>query len=723
MQDKSVENLFKAKVLGHPAGLFVLFFTEMWERFSFYGMRVLLVNFLTMYIIGVNPGWDWPTDNAGAVFATYAGLLYLVPILGGMIADKFLGYRYAVAVGALVMAAGHMCMAMETTVTFYLGLTLLVIGTGFFKPNITSIISEMYKDLPQKKDGAFTIFYMGVNAGAFFGMMLCGYLAEKVGWSWGFGLAGIFMLLGLVQFWLAKAIFGEIGAKPKHSGSIQIPVSRKTPGSEVIDAPQEIKDKSGFRRNPFTLFDKIWTGISAFFGVTFLLDKPFAINGFPLIPEFLTWFDSKGEVIMPHNLVFIVIGLVAFFFPLVISRMWRYETVLAKRMVAFIIFAFFTVFFWLSFEQGATSLVLFARDYTDRVLDGGAATMFLVVDIFLTFGPLIIITWVLFRLWRETKNEILSSNLTLGVCFLLIWGLGIWKTNRDLNTRSYEIEYLANFQPVLDEKTGVQKLDANGEPEWLKIPVTEWAKDTLTAEDKVEVVIGKMPEYTNLKPGQSILTCFEGDNFKYVSKEAEAEIRQAVIDNPGAGSTMIETKVLRIRDENQIEITVSWFSILNSFFIIAFASFFSKLWESKYNPPAAVKYGMGLIVMGAGFGVLAYGSIGIGESAEVVRVSLLWLVLAYLLHTLGELCLSPVGLSYVSKLVPGRMIAFMFGMWYLAIAIGNYTAGYLGGQIEAITAAYSMSKFFLIFTFVPVAAGLLVIILHPFLKWLMGGIK
>src|SRR5690554_5441935 len=184
-------DFFKSNVLGHPAGLFVLFFTEMWERFSFYGMRVLLINFLTIAVIGSNPGWEWTASNAGALFGTYAGLLYLTPILGGMIADRYTGYRYAVVIGCVVMTLGHAAMALETEFSLYTGLALLVIGTGFFKPNITSIISEMYKDLPEKKDGAYTIFYMGVNSGAFLGMMLCGYLGERVGWSWGFGLAGI----------------------------------------------------------------------------------------------------------------------------------------------------------------------------------------------------------------------------------------------------------------------------------------------------------------------------------------------------------------------------------------------------------------------------------------------------------------------------------------------------------------------------------------------------
>ena len=168
------------------------------------------------------------------------------------------------------------------------------------------------------------------------------------------------------------------------------------------------------------------------------------------------------------------------------------------------------------------------------------------------------------------------------------------------------------------------------------------------------------------------------------------------------------------------EITVSWFSILNSFFIIVFASFFSKWWESKYNPSAAWKYSFGLILLGIGFGLLAFGSSGVAEGA---KVSMIWLILAYLFHTLGELCLSPLGLSYVSKLVPARMIAFMFGMWYLAIAIGNKLAGSFGGMIDEITEQYSLSAFFLIFTIVPIAAGVLVALLNPLLKKLMHGVK
>lgn len=585
-------DFFKSNVLGHPAGLFVLFFTEMWERFSFYGMRVLLVNFLTMAIVGVdNPGWGWSMENAGALFGTYAGLLYLTPILGGLVADKLTGYRWAVIIGSVIMTLGHAFMAMETEFSLYFGLGLLVIGTGFFKPSITSIISEMYEGKEDKKDGAYTIFYMGVNAGAFFGMMLCGYLAEKIGWSWGFGLAGVFMLLGTLQFWLAKPLFGKIGGVPDKSKEAHEIEEEERTG---------VKDH---KHNPFTLMDKILVFAASTIGFLYLINDPLSrIADLNLLPVVMP-FDFKGEP-FSGPLGMAIIGLILFLI-LVISRLARYGRIVRDRLIAVVIFAFFTVFFWMSFEQGASSLIVFARDSVDRELIGTSATVFNTVNALLTVVPLMIITWVLYLLWKRTFKQIPGSNIVLGICFSGVWAIVLWMLYREFSA-------------------------------------------------------------------------------------------------------------------DVTEITVSWFSILNSFFIIVFASFFSKWWESKYNPSAAWKYSFGLILLGFGFGLLAFGSSGLAEGA---KVSMIWLILAYLFHTLGELCLSPLGLSYVSKLVPARMIAFMFGMWYLAIAIGNKLAGSFGGMITEITEKYDLSTFFLIFTFIPVAAGVLVALLNPLLKRLMHGIK
>lgn len=577
-------------VLGHPSGLFVLFFTEMWERFSFYGMRVLLVNFLTMAVVKSEaipfPGWGWSAENAGALFGTYAGLLYLTPILGGIVADKITGYRWAVVIGALIMTLGHVSMAFETETSLYVGLALLVIGTGFFKPNMTSIVSEIYEKVPQKKDGAYTIFYMGVNAGAFFGMMLCGYLAENQGWAYGFGLAGIFMLLGTLQFWLAKPLFGSIGEVPLRSSEKKI-----------------VLNEDG-QQNVFTLVDKILIAITASAGLLFLLNDPISkIGQINILPEKLTIFSDT----LPGSLQIIIIALLLFLV-LIVSRIIRYQTVVRDRMLSLIIFAFFTVFFWAAFEQAATSLVIFARDFTNRTLVGNSALIFKIANTFLTVVPLFILTWVLIKLWKQSRSVIETSNFVLALSFAGLWAIAGWMIYQDF------------------------------------------------------------------------------------SKETA-------------------------------EITVSWFSILNSFFIIAFAPYFSKWWESKYNPSSAYKYAFGLVLLGVGFGFLAFGAMSIPQGAKTASISMFWLIAAYFFHTLGELCLSPVGLSQVSKLVPARMIGFMFGMWYLAIAIGNKLAGSLGGMIESVTSEYDMTTFFLIFTIVPIGAGVLVGLLNPLLKKLMHGIR
>src|SRR5690606_24275804 len=179
-------------VMGHPASLFVLFFTEMWERFSYYGMRALLTVFLLSEI--AKGGWGWSNQDAMELYAWYTGLVYLTPLLGGMIADKFTGYRKAILIGAFIMTMGHAFMAFENISAnfFYAGLIFMILGNGMFKPNISSMVGQLYPDSSTKKDAGYTIFYMGINSGAFLGMLLCGYIGEKVGWHYGFGLAGIF---------------------------------------------------------------------------------------------------------------------------------------------------------------------------------------------------------------------------------------------------------------------------------------------------------------------------------------------------------------------------------------------------------------------------------------------------------------------------------------------------------------------------------------------------
>lgn len=598
------DSIFESQVLGHPSALFVLFFTEMWERFSFYGMRVLLVLFLTAAMVSDNPGWEWPRENALALIGTYGSLLYLTPLIGGYVADRFTGYRLAVVIGCVIMTLGHAAMAVETKGFFYLGLGLLVIGTGFFKPNITSIISTMYKGKNEKKDGAYTIFYMGVNAGAFFGMMLCGYLGENFGWSWGFGLAGIFMMLGCLQFWLAKPIFGDIGGPPSKVKQLQNEENLHTPDdaapAEAAAGGAVVVDEATDKRNPFKVFDYVLIVLSAVGGLLFLFNDPLEkIEKINLLPF------TVGSLSGTH---FVVLVALTCFLVLLISRISRYSRITRDRIIAVCFCGLFTVFFFMAFEQSLGSMTIFADSYTDRELVGSAAMVFKIIDALLTTVPLIIITWVLLKLFGQTFAKISVSNIFLGIAFLGIWALVLFR------------------------------------------------------------LYNKFSE-----PGNTI--------------------------------------------------DASWFAILNSFFIISLAPLFSKWWESKYNPSAGMKYGFGLVLLGIGFAILAYGAWEIPQGAMTAKVSMIFLILAYLFHTMGELCMSPLGLSYVSKLVPPRMIGFMFGVWYLAIAVGQKSAGAMGGMIDKISNEYSIGTFFLIFAIVPIGMGIVAMLLSPVMKKLMHGIR
>ena len=579
MNDKKT-HYFDTKVLGQPSGLFFLFFTEMWERFSFYGMRVLLVQFLTAEILLGDPkgGWGWTSEQATALYGTYAMLLYLTPVLGGIIADKYLGTRRAVIIGSIIMTIGQLCLFLHSTTMFFVGLTCLVVGVGLFKPNVPSILGEMFKDHPDKKDSAYTIFYMGVNAGAFLGMMLCGYLAATKGWSWGFGLAGIFMGLGTLQFVFAKPLMGDLGMLKK----------------EVHHEQSTDTDK----RNPFTLVDNVLIVVVSTLGLLYAFNDPLSKNH---IYDLFAWVDTS--LMRGQNLV-ALIALLLFIY-LLVSRILRYDRIVRNRMFAVMSLAFFIIFFFITFEQAPSSLIIVARDYVDRSLSGEGLLVFNIINALLMLIPLLIISFVLIRLAMVTWKLIPLTNIVLFVCFLLIWGVAIYAIR------------------------------------------SEFLKKTS-------------------------------------------------------------------------EIAVSWFSVLNAFFVITLASSVSKIWSSKYNPSVAFKYGFGLFFVALGYLVVWFGAKGLSQD---MKISMAYIILIYFFHTIGELFISPVGLSYVSKLVPHRMLAFMFGTWYLGIAIAQKVAATLGGQVVSITKEYGLSTFFLIFAGIAAGAGILVMLYNPVLKKLMHEVK
>ncbi|MDG2371028.1 MAG: peptide MFS transporter [Flavobacteriaceae bacterium] len=505
-------------ILGHPSGLYVLFFTEMWERFSYYGMRAILVLFLVSSFI--DGGWGWERSEALALYGVYTGLVYITPIFGGLIADKLLGYRKAVIIGAFIMTLGHAAMALELFNDFFLyaGLVFLIIGNGFFKPNISSIVGQLYKTEGQDKDAGYTIFYMGINSGAFLGILLCGYIGENIGWHYGFGLAGIFMFLGMLQFFYAQNIFGSIGVFDKDTS---------------VDKPIDISSKTKNNTSSRIIFD---------------------------------------------------------------------------RLLVIIIFSFCVIFFWWAFEQAGGSMTIFASDYTDRLLEGNGALIFKIFNSLITVVPIIILSYLIYLLSLNTFSAYKLSSVFLISSFLIIWIIIIWMLAREFNSQTTEVP-------------------------------------------------------------------------------------------------------------------ASWFGILNSFYIIVFAPLISKIWQSKYNMSGPFKFGFGLILLAIGFAVLAYGSINIPLGAKTASVSMIFLIFAYFFHTMGELCVSPVGLSYVSKLAPKNLVGLMFGVWFVANFIANTAAGFTGSFIDPIVEDYGMSVFFLIFTIIPTVAGIIMLIANKKIVKMMHGVK
>jgi len=197
------------QLFGHPAGLYVLFFTELWERFSYYGMRAILVLFLVSETTSNNPGYGWSNEEALVLYGWYTMFVYLASIPGGILADRFLGQKYTVMLGGLLLCAGHGVLAIDALWAFYTGLTLIVLGVGCLKPNISTMVGGLYKPGDDRRDSGFTIFYIGINIGAFLSALIVGYVGEAIGWHYGFGLAGIGMALGqLVYIWGQKYLKG-----------------------------------------------------------------------------------------------------------------------------------------------------------------------------------------------------------------------------------------------------------------------------------------------------------------------------------------------------------------------------------------------------------------------------------------------------------------------------------------------------------------------------------
>ncbi len=380
---------------GHPKGLSTLFFTEMWERFSYYGMRALLTLFMTTATIETNPietnpGLGFDVATAVAIYGMYTALVYITALPGGWIADNLWGQRKAIWVGGWIIALGHFTMAIPTNFSFFLGLVFIICGTGLLKPNVSTIVGDLYPEGGARRDAGFSVFYMGINLGAFFGPLITGWLGEGYHWHWGFGAAGVGMVLGLIQYRAGQDHLGDIGHL------------------RTDKSPDEV---AALSRTFFGSFAAVVAVIATF--ALLVSNGTIALT----ITQIAT------------GLGYAVLILVAAYFVYV----WvagGHSVEENKRMaVIFWLFLMIAVF-WSGFEQAGTSLNLFARDLTDRTVFGieiPASTLQSVnAGFIILLAPVFGMIWV----WLDSRqvNPSIPVKAGLGLLglaagfFVLAWG-------------------------------------------------------------------------------------------------------------------------------------------------------------------------------------------------------------------------------------------------------------------------------------------------------------
>ncbi len=489
-------------------------------------------------------GRGWTKKMAGTLMGWYAGLVYLTPMIGGYLADKFLGTRRSMVIGGTIIALGHFTLMLGALWSLYTGLLLVITGTGFFKSNVSTMVGQLYKEGDPRRDAGFTIFYMGINLGAFIAPLACGLLRTNYGWKYGFGAAGVGMVLGLIQLLLGRGKhlpgIGDPPPGPKNVGHLLVTILVAALMIAIASAlcfPQYLPPVA-------KMYDVVWRYKALSIGV-------------------------------PTVIALVVLTGIGFF-------------VAAQKeedrgpVATIFIMAFFVIFFWTSFEQAGTSMAFFAEEQTDRTL-----------------------------------------------------------------------------------------------PAWLHWTVPD-AKPEACAGD--------------------------------VGAAAVASAGAATVGGAGANFFPAE-----------------WFQSLNPLLILVLAPVFSLLWVRMARlprpPSTPLKMAVGLVLLGAGFVFMV---VGARLSDGGLKVSPVWLAAAFLVHTCAELCLSPVGLSLVTKLAPVKVASLLMGVWFLANYVANLSAGLMSAQIDWIAESKGFwlggrADFFLIFVIAPTLAGVLLIALVPVLRWLMRG--
>jgi len=624
-------------LFGHPTGLYTLFFAEMWERFSYYGMRALLVFYMMKGFLEFDDG------EAYAVYGAYTALVYMTPFFGGMLADRLLGARRAVIFGGLLMAAGHECLMISSQWAFFTGLGLLIVGNGFFKPNISNIVGTLYKKKPGKRDGGFTIFYMGVNLGAAMAPLLCGYIGQTYDWKYGFGLATVGMLTGLAVFvaprW-ATALAILTGALSAAGGLLYFhPVEIVSTGVNIFVASSLVAaaliaavalyrgglpTDAGAPPEP-QRFRKRLAGIIPVEWMVYIVSLAtvpifvlFVSGGSLLMkdgqPVTLVQSDTiesleasdrpmdrvaavcLEEVSKPVGVVLGLCALLAFGY--LAFETFRLPTAPRHHMYVVLILMFFCMLFWAFFEQAGSSI----NNFTDRNVDR-------------VFGQMSTITEA--DVGKTIRLEPTQEQL------------GFHDGDR-LFTLT-DLDQLRKEQKERREK--LEEMEA-------EVEISNPA-DPKEHDKKMEELLALKKEAEDLTIPWHVADDNVGMHIARPSNEVPASLLQSA----------------------------------NPIYILLLGLVFTSLWsflEARgLEPSTPVKFALGLLQLGLGFVVLWYGTT-MADGRGMVATS--WLLVGYLLFTMGELCLSPVGLAMICQLSPARLVSTVMGGWFLATALSMFLA-------------------------------------------------
>ena len=638
MSNTTDQPALKIDKSGHPTGIWVLCTTEMWERFAFYGMRALFV----LYLVSVStnetsPGFGWNNADAYRLYGYYTSLVYLIPLFGGWIADRFIGQFRAVILGGSLMALGQFCLAATEFVrrgvgtditmgtdspallTFYAGLGLMILGNGFFKPCISVMVGQLYKpDEPQKRDAGFSYFYMGINIGAFLSPLVAGTVGENYGYHLGFTISGLGMIFGLITFWTFR----------RHLKGLGLPPKRKVTDMATMTEEEKIAQEKA------------------------------------------TYEQTRPLVKQDYD-----------------------------RMFVIVILTLFVIAFWMAFEQAGSSLNIFAKTQTNRAVASSTVENIPRADYLM--------------IENEYRSDLEAAIKEVGRSEGEIKEIVNRGTDAEEEPKKSEREQFSHR---------LKRLFSFQTKKKVVVPA-----DALLAQS-VEFPVDDDKYYEEMK-GRS--KAFDGDDGQ------QAKEYLAALDNYKEKRVELKKQIeltnqIHNPDKSSFTFPASWYQAVNPMFVVLFAPIFIIIWgflaKRGIEPSTPMKFAIGILLLSIGFFLMMPAAIQAHHSNG--KAFAFWLVICYLFCTWGELCLSPVGLSMVSKLAPARFASVFMGIWFLSSSIAYFLAGEFAARFgtgEGLSIIFGkeggMADFFFLLGMIPAAIGLIALCMVPMLKKKMHGIK